>query len=342
MRAHRHRDEALVILQALHSPRALNHRYGTRMSPLRGGRRTPNRTLDLGEFDIALGLTHLSIPPDEESLMYTNRISVNRRHTAVFLLFLLFSMPVSALDRRIPVPTLDIAANKDGPQRRVAPAINAIAPEPSPVYKPPLRGAPGSRMSGGTRGISETLLSFADRRSESTFGDLTLLVPEHTGWTATDQPTLYWFISKSVVGRIKLTLREEEADQPLLVTYLRDTAEAGLHASRLADYGVRLTPGVDYAWTLAVTGAMDDRDNRLVSQSSIRFVKPSATFQSTIERLNGAARVTALGNEGYWYDMFDAVSRLIAVHSQNQRLRDQRAGFLTQVGLAEVAALDNQ
>jgi len=53
----------------------------------------------------------------------------------------------------------------------------------APSYQPPLRGAPGGRVGGGTRGTGrETFV-------------LSVLAPDHTGLTVSEQPALYWFIS---------------------------------------------------------------------------------------------------------------------------------------------------
>jgi hypothetical protein len=52
----------------------------------------------------------------------------------------LLPLPVGADDPKKPAPT---GAQKNGP---------LTAAVTMPVYKPPLRGAPGGRISGGTRG----------------------------------------------------------------------------------------------------------------------------------------------------------------------------------------------
>ena len=53
----------------------------------------------------------------------------------------------------------------------------------APVYRPPLRGAPRGRVGGGSRGTGRE--SFV----------LSVLAPDHTGLTTSEQPSLYWFIS---------------------------------------------------------------------------------------------------------------------------------------------------
>ena len=47
-----------------------------------------------------------------------------------------------------------------------------------PVYKPPVRGAPGGRVGGGTRGTDQTFV-------------LSVVAPNHTGLTMQEQPELF-------------------------------------------------------------------------------------------------------------------------------------------------------
>ena len=60
-------------------------------------------------------------------------------------------------------------------QQQAQPPAAATA---APLYKPPLRGAPGGRVGGGTRG------------SEREVFVLSVLAPDHTGLTLNEQPSL--------------------------------------------------------------------------------------------------------------------------------------------------------
>ena len=55
---------------------------------------------------------------------------------------------------------------------------DAKATASAPVYKPPLRGAPGGRVGGGTRGTGREAFI------------LSVLAPAHTGLTSSEQPVL--------------------------------------------------------------------------------------------------------------------------------------------------------
>jgi len=67
----------------------------------------------------------------------------------------------------------------------------SVTPVGLPTYRPPLRGAPGGRVGGGTRGIGDEFIT------------LLVLAPNHVGLTVQGQPTLYWYLSKPTNLRLK-------------------------------------------------------------------------------------------------------------------------------------------
>ena len=95
-----------------------------------------------------------------------------------------------------------------------------------PVYRPPLRGAPTRRVSGGTRGIGGGGIF------------VTVLAPESTGLTSRESPILYWFVSRT----------------------LGTPAAGGISKVSLAEIGVRLEHGVTYEWSIVL---VQDPLNRL-------------------------------------------------------------------------------
>src|ERR671922_2883156 len=100
-----------------------------------------------------------------------------------------------------------------------------------PVYVPPRGGAPGGRVGGSTRGIGAP-------------PTLSVLAPDHTGLTAQEQPSLYWYLSESTTYPVEFTIRDDRAIQPLIERRLRSPTQPGVQRVRLADYGVRLSLGV--------------------------------------------------------------------------------------------------
>ena len=91
----------------------------------------------------------------------------------------------------------------------------------APVYTPPKRGAPGGRVGGGTRGIQREVSL------------LSVLAPDHSGFTTSEQPSLYWFISSSTSLPVELTVMDPHGVKPILETRLPAPVTAGVHRIRL-------------------------------------------------------------------------------------------------------------
>src|SRR5439155_3846323 len=134
-------------------------------------------------------------------------------------------------------------------QKKEAPAQTAVT---VPTYRPPLRGAPGGRVGGGTRGSGrETFV-------------LSVLAPDHTGLTVSEQPSLYWFISSPTTLSVEITVVDPRATQPILETRVAPPVQVGVHRIRLGDHGVRLAPGVASRWYVAMVSASDLRSKDIL------------------------------------------------------------------------------
>lgn len=194
----------------------------------------------------------------------------------------------------------------------------------APVYKPPLRGAPGGRVGGGTRGTGREVFV------------LSVLAPDHTGLTVQDQPLLYWFISSATSTPVELTVTDPQGTQPVLETRIPPPVQPGVHRVRLADYGVRLSPGVAYRWFVAVVPDSDRRSRDVLAGGAIERVEVPESLRA---KLPGAAKTdlpSLYAEAGLWYDAVAAISDLIESAPNDPALRRQRAAMLTQVGLPDI------
>ena len=79
-------------------------------------------------------------------------------------------------------------------------------------YKPPLRGAPLTRVGGGTRGIGNTLA-------------VNVLAPGETGLTTQEKPTIYWFASQAVDRPVEITITSTESLQAAATPVCVDTVQ---------------------------------------------------------------------------------------------------------------------
>lgn len=201
--------------------------------------------------------------------------------------------------------------------------------ENAPVYKPPLRGSPGGRVGGGTRGASlEAAVS------------LSVLVPDHVGITLQSQPHLYWFISKKTTQPIEFTITEKDAVKPVLEARLKPLEKAGIQRIRLADLGLQLRQNVPYKWFVAVVTDPNHRARDILSGGMIELLPASSDLSAKLGRTPKAKQPFVLAEEGIWYDALAGVSDRIDAAPKDLSLRKQRAALLNQVGLNEAAQFD--
>ncbi len=215
-------------------------------------------------------------------------------------------------------------------------ALAALAlgtPEPSqsqtqaaavPVYKPPLLGAPGGRVGGGTRGPARDVFI------------LSALAPNHTGLTAVDQPTLYWFISNVTQYPVEVSVVDDQGSDPLVETRVPSPSQPGVQRIRLADFGVRLKPGVAYRWFVAVVPDPARRSKDILAGGTIQRVDPSEELKKKLAQAGKADLPFLYAEAGFWYDCLSALSEQIEAAPQDSALRKQRAAMLAQVGLPEI------
>ena len=200
----------------------------------------------------------------------------------------------------------------------------APAPASVPVYTPPKRGAPGGRVGGGTRGIQREVFV------------LSVLAPDHSGFTTSEQPSLYWFISNSTSLPVELTVMDPQGVQPILETRLPDPVTAGVHRIRLSDYNVRLAPGAAYRWFVAVVPDVDRRSKDIMAGGAIERIEIPEGLMTKVAQAPKSNLPSIYAEAGLWYDTVAAISELIDASPQDQALRQQRTALLAQVGLTGI------
>lgn len=207
------------------------------------------------------------------------------------------------------------------PQAREATAKAA----PAPMYKPPLRGAPGGRVGGGTRGAPGRDIFV-----------LSVLAPDHTGLTVREQPSLFWFISSDTSLPVELTIVDPNATEPVLETRIASPVARGVHRVRLADYGVRLAPGVAYQWAVTVIPDAARRSRDILASGTIERVE-SGELAPKLAAARSEDLASVYAAAGIWYDALEAVSDLIERSPGDATPRGYRAALLTQAGLPQIA-----
>ena len=190
-----------------------------------------------------------------------------------------------------------------------------------PVYSPPSRGAPGGRIGGGTRGGGQNVFV------------LSVLAPDHSAFTTSEQPSLYWFISKPTSLPVELTVMDPQGVQPILETRVPAPVKAGIQPVRLADYNVHLAPGAAYRWFVAVIPDADRRSKDILAGGAIERVDLQQDVKAKLAKASEKEIPFIYAQAGLWYDALKSISDLIDAAPQDQELHNQRAALLKQVGL---------
>ncbi len=189
----------------------------------------------------------------------------------------------------------EMEASSSPPGRDVSRSARATATTAPPVFVPRSRGAPAGRVGGATRQGALDLIVSA-------------LVPEFddAALCQSEQPVLYWHLSKGTSFPVNFTLSDLEAMDPMVDVTLKGPFAAGIHAIDLADHGVRLPVGRSYEWFVAVVPNPTDRSADAVARGAIRRVEGGAAEAHGAN--DAAARVRRLAGAGLWYDALDAAS----------------------------------
>jgi hypothetical protein len=215
---------------------------------------------------------------------------------------------------------------------------HAFAQQPAPKpaasasssvrFRPQTAGAASVRVTGGSRGSGDAAVT------------LDVLAPDDVGTTTQEQPSLFWFQSKPSDAKFELTLLQEKKVKPLVQVKMDRASKAGIQRLKLADHGVKLNPGVEYQWVVALVTDAENRSTDLVASGAIKRVEPGADLKAKISQAAPASLASVYAEEGIWYDALAALSDQIEARPEDKTLRETRADLLRQVGLKAAAEAD--
>ena len=206
-----------------------------------------------------------------------------------------------------------------------APQAGGTNVAPHLRFRPQTTGAPSVRVTGGSRGTGDATLT------------LDVLAPNETGITTLEQPSLFWYQSKPANAKFELTLLQENKIKPLVQFSVDRSSKAGIQRLKLSEHGVKLSPGVEYQWVIALITDPDNRSSDLVASGVIKRVEPTAELKQKVQKSSPASLPAVYAEEGIWYDALSVLSDQIDAQPNNKALRDSRADLLRQVGLKSVA-----
>lgn len=235
-------------------------------------------------------------------------------NTSRAILFVGFAMTLPLVAATV------IAPAQSSPQATNPPPATSQVP----IYQPPLRGAPATRIGAASRGERDSGLI------------LSALAPESTGLTSRAQPTLCWYSSKVLAAPLEFTLNDEHTIKPLVETKV-NASQPGIHALRL---NYTLKSEVEYQWAIAAVADPNQRASDIIAGGTIQRVQPSATLAAQLKQASPREWPFLYAREGFWYDAIATLSEQIAVNPADRGLREQRAALLDQVGLTAAASYD--
>jgi hypothetical protein len=186
----------------------------------------------------------------------------------------------------------------------------------------------GGRVGGGTRAS----------RPSACNTKLSVLVPEdHVGLTTEAQPTLYFFLSQDTDCAVEFVLNDRRQVPPLIEVAVKTPRTAGIHAIRLADFGLSLEPEVDYDWFVQVRGAEAKKSPEAYGGGQIRRVTAPAGLAEELAK-PGARPANVFAQNSLWYDAVAALSAEIDAAPADTALHQQRAELLASQGMDDAAA----
>ncbi len=190
-----------------------------------------------------------------------------------------------------------------------------------PVYKPPLRGAPASRIGGGTRG------------NEHNNVQLTALSPDHTGLTTMASPTLYWHATAQSNYPLEITIVNEQTLETVLEVQNGNAIKPGINKINLAEHGIELQTGIEYRWFVTLVPDQNQRSNDIIASATIKRINAPATLTARLADNKHSARPVIQAEEGIWYDAIDGLSKMIPTNTGSSEAARQRSELLEQVGI---------
>jgi hypothetical protein len=192
-------------------------------------------------------------------------------------------------------------------------------------FKPQVTGAPSVRVTGGSRGTGLNEIT------------LDVLAPDEVGTTTLEAPSLFWFQSKPADAKFELTLLQENKAKPLVQVKIDRSSKAGIQRLKLSDHGVKLLPGVEYQWVVALITDPENRSSDLIASGVIKRIVPAADVKDKVAKSKPTELAQVYAEAGIWYDALASLSDQIDAKPNDAALRETRADLLRQVGLKAAA-----
>lgn len=198
-------------------------------------------------------------------------------------------------------PTLPTPPPLEGDQ---SPPKSAKGHWKTPLYRPPLRGAPDLTLGAGTRNVQ--------------LPGWTALAPRDPALTSHPQPILYWYAPESSLVRLRIFRLEANQETEVFAWTSPQPGSPGLQWLDLRQTDFRLPPEVLHAWEIGPVRASSN--DRLPWQGILHRPWPHLS-----------AQWSDLAGRGYWYDL---LPRVLRSSTDNRPAESVLDDLLQQAGLS--------
>ncbi|HEU0156683.1 MAG TPA: DUF928 domain-containing protein, partial [Stellaceae bacterium] len=165
-----------------------------------------------------------------------------------------------------------------------------------------------------------------------------LLAPrDHTGLSLSPTPTLYYYVSGPVLWPTRFTIRAPGRPAPVLEINIPPPRGAGVYALSVADYRVRLEPGIIYTWSVSVVLDPKTPARDVVASASLLVTATGLPLVDASRATPAPRRAGAFAQAGLWYD---AVAAAAAAEPFDRHVALD--ALMTEVGLVAPAESDRR
>lgn len=212
------------------------------------------------------------------------------------------------------------------------------------AFRPPRRiSAPDNRQGGATRGPC-----FVDPRK------LTAIVPLSGGETASEYPTVFWYMPKMTAKdapapEIQFTLRDANdnkiysANYPLQKSAGDVVAVPGIMSLTVAKpYGLEV--GKQYTWQLKVTcdsKSLEDNSDNQTAEGGLKRVAADPSLALRTQQATPEERIAIYAQSNLWYEMLANLVRLRRDRPNDPNLTDAWEKLLAVVDLDAISQKPN-
>ena len=171
------------------------------------------------------------------------------------------------------------------------------------------------------------------------------MAPQDIGFTVSQQPTLYWYLSSDWDWQMEFTLNEIGKREPVAALTLgipinKTVHSAGINHLNLADFDISLQSNREYEWFITIVPDIEQRSGDLLASGTIKYMDASPILIKQLNQTPKELHYKIYAEAGIWYDAIDHLCQQIELHPHNKELRKIRASLSKQVAMPKVAHYD--